>query len=59
MGHPDETRHLVIADRQAVIAPAWSIHCATATRAYTFCWAMGGENQTFDDMDGLKVSELR
>jgi 4-deoxy-L-threo-5-hexosulose-uronate ketol-isomerase len=59
MGRPDETRHLVIADRQVVMAPAWSIHCATATRRYTFCWAMGGENQTFDDMDGLKVGELR
>jgi 4-deoxy-L-threo-5-hexosulose-uronate ketol-isomerase len=59
MGHPDETRHLVIADRQAVISPAWSLHCATATRRYTFCWAMGGENQTFDDMDGIKVGDLR
>jgi len=59
MGRPDETRHLVVADRQAVISPAWSIHCATATRRYTFCWAMGGENQTFDDMDGLKAGELR
>jgi 4-deoxy-L-threo-5-hexosulose-uronate ketol-isomerase len=59
MGRPDETRHLVLADRQAVISPAWSIHCATATRRYSFCWAMGGENQTFDDMDGVKVGELR
>jgi 4-deoxy-L-threo-5-hexosulose-uronate ketol-isomerase len=59
MGKPDETRHLVVADRQAVISPAWSIHCATATRRYTFCWAMGGENQTFDDMDGVQVGALR
>ena len=59
MGRPDETRHLVVADRQAVISPAWSIHCATATRRYTFCWAMGGENQTFDDMDGVQVGALR
>jgi 4-deoxy-L-threo-5-hexosulose-uronate ketol-isomerase len=59
MGRPDETRHLVVADRQAVMSPAWSIHCATATRRYTFCWVMGGENQTFDDMDGVKVGELR
>jgi 4-deoxy-L-threo-5-hexosulose-uronate ketol-isomerase len=59
MGRPDETRHLVLADRQAVISPAWSIHCATATRRYSFCWAMGGENQTFDDMDGVQVAELR
>ncbi len=59
MGRPDETRHLVVADRQVVISPAWSIHCATATRRYTFCWAMGGENQTFDDMDGVQVGALR
>jgi len=59
MGRPDETRHLVVADRQAVVSPAWSIHCATATRRYTFCWAMGGENQTFDDMDGVQVGALR
>lgn len=59
MGRPDETRHLVVADRQAVMSPAWSIHCATATRRYTFCWAMGGENQTFDDMDGVQVGALR
>ena len=58
MGRPDETRHLVLADRQAVMSPAWSIHCATATRRYTFCWVMGGENQTFDDMDGIKVGAL-
>ena len=59
MGRPEETRHLVVADRQVVISPAWSIHCATATRRYTFCWAMGGENQTFDDMDGVQVGSLR
>jgi 4-deoxy-L-threo-5-hexosulose-uronate ketol-isomerase len=59
MGRPDETRHVVVADRQAVISPAWSIHCATATRRYTFCWAMGGENQTFDDMDGVQIGTLR
>ncbi len=59
MGRPEETRHLAVADRQVVISPAWSIHCATATRRYTLCWAMGGENQTFDDMDGVPVAGLR
>ena len=58
MGRADETRHIVVADRQVVISPAWSIHCATATQCYRFCWGMGGENQAFDDMDGLKVEEL-
>jgi len=59
MGRPEETRHLVLADREVVISPAWSIHCATATRRYNLCWAMGGENQTFDDMDGVQVGALR
>ncbi len=59
MGRPQETRHLVVADRQAVISPAWSIHCAAGTGRYTFCWAMGGENQTFDDMDGVRLETMR
>jgi 4-deoxy-L-threo-5-hexosulose-uronate ketol-isomerase len=59
MGQPQETRHLLVGDRQVVISPAWSIHSATATGSYTFCWAMGGENQAFNDMDGVKVEELR
>ncbi|HVX84578.1 MAG TPA: 5-dehydro-4-deoxy-D-glucuronate isomerase [Phycisphaerae bacterium] len=59
MGAPQETRHLVVADRQVVISPSWSIHAGCGTSNYTFCWAMGGENQAFDDMDGVKVAELR
>ncbi len=59
MGKPSETRHLVMADGQAVISPSWSIHSGVGTQAYTFCWGMGGENQTFDDMDGLKIGDLR
>jgi 4-deoxy-L-threo-5-hexosulose-uronate ketol-isomerase len=59
LGTPQETRHLVMADRQVVISPSWSIHCACATGAYTFCWGMGGENQTFDDMDPAPVETLR
>lgn len=59
MGPPEETRHLVVADRQAVISPSWSIHCGCGTGAYTFCWAMGGENQTFEDMDAVPVQSLR
>jgi len=59
MGKPSETRHIVIADGQAVISPSWSIHSGVGTQAYTFCWGMGGENQTFDDMDGLKIGDLR
>lgn len=59
MGKPSETRHIVMADGQAVISPSWSIHSGVGTQAYTFCWGMGGENQTFDDMDGLKIGDLR
>jgi 4-deoxy-L-threo-5-hexosulose-uronate ketol-isomerase len=59
MGTPQQTRHLVVADRQAVISPSWSIHCGCGTGAYTFCWAMGGENQMFEDMDAAPVAQLR
>jgi 4-deoxy-L-threo-5-hexosulose-uronate ketol-isomerase len=59
MGPPQATRHLVVADGQAVISPSWSIHCGVGTGAYTFCWGMGGENQAFDDMDHLTLDQLR
>jgi 4-deoxy-L-threo-5-hexosulose-uronate ketol-isomerase len=59
MGVPQETRHLVVADRQAVISPSWSVHCGCGTGAYAFCWGMGGENQAFDDMDPAPVETLR
>jgi 4-deoxy-L-threo-5-hexosulose-uronate ketol-isomerase len=59
MGTPQQTRHLVMADRQAVISPSWSIHCGCGTGAYTFCWGMGGENQTFEDMDPAPLDQLR
>jgi 4-deoxy-L-threo-5-hexosulose-uronate ketol-isomerase len=59
MGEPHETRHLVIADKQAVISPSWSIHSGVGTMSYTFCWGMGGENQAFDDMDGVAIAALK
>jgi 4-deoxy-L-threo-5-hexosulose-uronate ketol-isomerase len=59
MGQPERTRHIVIRDGQAVLSPSWSIHMGVATQAYTFIWAMGGENQVFDDMDGVEVTRLR
>lgn len=59
MGTPQQTRHLIVGDRQAVISPSWSIHCGCGTGAYSFCWGMGGENQTFDDMDAAPVTQLR
>lgn len=59
MGTAQETRHIVIADRQAVISPSWSIHSGVGTGAYTFCWGMGGENQTFEDMDGISIGDIK
>jgi 4-deoxy-L-threo-5-hexosulose-uronate ketol-isomerase len=59
MGPPQETRHLIVADKQLAISPAWSIHAGIGTQNYTFCWGMGGENQAFDDMDAAPVPSLR
>ncbi len=59
MGTADETRHIVVANRQAVISPSWSIHSGVGTGAYTFCWGMGGENQTFEDMDGIEIGDMK
>ena len=59
MGQPQETRHLVMNNFDAVISPSWSIHCGCGTSNYTFIWAMGGENQAFDDMDNINIPEMR
>jgi 4-deoxy-L-threo-5-hexosulose-uronate ketol-isomerase len=59
MGQPAETRHLVIRNGQVALSPSWSIHAGAGTRNYTFVWAMGGENQAFSDMDGVKMERLR
>ena len=58
MGAPGETRHIVMRDGNAVISPSWSIHAGAGTKAYTFVWCMGGENQAFDDMDAVSIEEL-
>jgi 4-deoxy-L-threo-5-hexosulose-uronate ketol-isomerase len=58
MGPPHETRHLLMADKEIVISPGWSIHAGVGTKSYGFCWGMGGENQRYDDMDVLAIPEL-
>ena len=59
MGPGDETRHIAVSNEQVVLSPMWSIHSGCGTRAYTFCWAMGGENQRFADMDHIQIKDLK
>ena len=59
MGEPAQTRHLLVQNEQVVLSPAWSIHSGCGTGNYRFIWGMAGENQTFDDMDGIKPADLR
>ncbi|WP_394165766.1 5-dehydro-4-deoxy-D-glucuronate isomerase [Photobacterium piscicola] len=59
MGEPQETRHIVVRNEQAVISPSWSIHSGVGTASYTFIWGMVGENQTFHDMDHVAMSVLK
>jgi 4-deoxy-L-threo-5-hexosulose-uronate ketol-isomerase len=58
MGVGHQTRHIVIANKQAVVSPGWSIHAGVGTSNFTFCWGMGGENQVYNDMDALAVADL-
>lgn len=59
MGSPDETRHIVMRNEQAVISPSWSIHSGCGTKNYTFIWGMCGENQEFTDMDAVNIKDIR
>jgi 4-deoxy-L-threo-5-hexosulose-uronate ketol-isomerase len=59
MGPPEETRHIVVADREVLVSPGWSIHAGVGTQAYKFCWGMGGENQDYADMDPVNLADMR
>jgi 4-deoxy-L-threo-5-hexosulose-uronate ketol-isomerase len=59
MGEPNRTRNLTVHDREVVLSPAWSIHSGCGTAAYRFVWAMGGDNQLFEDMDPVAIADMR
>jgi 4-deoxy-L-threo-5-hexosulose-uronate ketol-isomerase len=59
MGPPEKTRHLIVRNLEAVLAPSWSMHFGVATGRYAFVWSMGGENQEFEDMQAVDVDLLR
>jgi 4-deoxy-L-threo-5-hexosulose-uronate ketol-isomerase len=59
MGQPQETRHLIVANHEAVISPPWSIHAGCGTANYAFIWGMAGENYTYTDMDAVAIRDLQ
>jgi 4-deoxy-L-threo-5-hexosulose-uronate ketol-isomerase len=59
MGQPEDTRHILVGNCQAVISPPWSIHSGCGTSNYSFIWGMAGENMDFADMDFINITDLQ
>jgi 4-deoxy-L-threo-5-hexosulose-uronate ketol-isomerase len=59
IGEPDNTKHIIIRNGQAVLSTSWSLHSGCGTQNYSFIWSMGGENQDFDDMDWIPLKDMK